>query len=563
MKAIFDVKNTITINVLICLICCALFLPFLGSAHLFDWDEINFAECAREMIVSGNYSLVTINFQAFWEKPPLFIWMQVISMKLFGINEFASRFPNAICGIITAIVLFNIGRNLHSNRFGILWILTFIGSFLPHFYFKSGIIDPWFNLFIFLGVYYMSLNTFQENSKTKYGKNILLSSFFIGLGILTKGPVALLIYAICIFSFWAKARFKKILSFYQILSSIAIIAFVGGFWFIIQLVNGHADTVLDFINYQIRLFNTEDSGHGGPIYYHVLVLLLGCFPASLFALLSIKKNNSDKIPIANFKVWMAILFLVVLILFSIVKTKILHYSSLCYFPLSFLAAYSIEKIYSGETKVPKVINWSIGLIGFIFGLIFLLPPIIHWNRDWIIKSDIIKDQFAIENFNAEVTWSTLNLLPGIIYISGVLCVLYLLKKGSCQWVVNWLFILSLLVVNLVSILFVPKIEKYVQGAAINFYEGLVGKECYVETLGFKSYAHYFYAKVLPSSNVNRFNTNWLLNGDIDKPAYFVSKIGDANDILKNNIHLKELYRKNGFVFFYRNIPDNNVDVNPE
>ena len=49
------------------------FVPFLGSAPLFDWDEINFAESAREMIVSGNYFQVQINYQPFWEKPPLFI----------------------------------------------------------------------------------------------------------------------------------------------------------------------------------------------------------------------------------------------------------------------------------------------------------------------------------------------------------------------------------------------------------------------------------------------------------------------------------------------------------
>lgn len=47
-----------------------LFIPFLGHVHLFDWDEINFAECAREMVVSKNYSTVTIDFLPFWEKPP-------------------------------------------------------------------------------------------------------------------------------------------------------------------------------------------------------------------------------------------------------------------------------------------------------------------------------------------------------------------------------------------------------------------------------------------------------------------------------------------------------------
>ena len=53
-----------------------IFASFNGQSHLFDWDEINFAEAAREMIVTGNYSLVLINYEPFWEKPPLFFWLQ-------------------------------------------------------------------------------------------------------------------------------------------------------------------------------------------------------------------------------------------------------------------------------------------------------------------------------------------------------------------------------------------------------------------------------------------------------------------------------------------------------
>ena len=44
----------------------AIYLPFLGEAPLFDWDEINFAESAREMLLSGDYFRVQINFQPFW-----------------------------------------------------------------------------------------------------------------------------------------------------------------------------------------------------------------------------------------------------------------------------------------------------------------------------------------------------------------------------------------------------------------------------------------------------------------------------------------------------------------
>jgi len=50
----------------------AMFYIGLGHVHLFDWDEINFAESAREMISSGDYMRVQINYSPFWEKPPLF-----------------------------------------------------------------------------------------------------------------------------------------------------------------------------------------------------------------------------------------------------------------------------------------------------------------------------------------------------------------------------------------------------------------------------------------------------------------------------------------------------------
>ncbi len=85
-----EFNRNLIIQTAILLLGAVLFLPGLGIVHLFDWDEINFAESAREMIVTGDYLTVQINFEPFWEKPPLFIWMQVLSMKIFGINEFAA-----------------------------------------------------------------------------------------------------------------------------------------------------------------------------------------------------------------------------------------------------------------------------------------------------------------------------------------------------------------------------------------------------------------------------------------------------------------------------------------
>ena len=128
--------NTKTLGIVIG-VCILLFVPFLGSVHLFDWDEINFAECAREMVTSGNYSTVTIDYLPFWEKPPLFIWMQACSMKLFGVNEFAARFPNVLAALFTILTLIYHGAQHHNRKFGYWWAAFYIGSFLPNMFGKK------------------------------------------------------------------------------------------------------------------------------------------------------------------------------------------------------------------------------------------------------------------------------------------------------------------------------------------------------------------------------------------------------------------------------------------
>ena len=138
---------------LIALVAALLFVPGLGAVHLFDWDEINFEDLTREMIATGDHLRPQIDYQPFWEKPPLFIWMQVASMHVFGVKEFAARLPNAVCGILALVVLFRIGDMLRGKEFGLLWVLAYLGSILPHLYFRSGISIPWFNLLIFLSLY--------------------------------------------------------------------------------------------------------------------------------------------------------------------------------------------------------------------------------------------------------------------------------------------------------------------------------------------------------------------------------------------------------------------------
>ena len=223
-----------------------LFLPFLGKVHLFDWDEINFAECAREMIVAKKYFLVTINYLPFWEKPPLFIWMQSLCMNIFGVGDYAARLPNAICGIATFVVLYKIGTVCKDRRFGLLWVLAYAGSLLPHFYFKSGIIDPWFNFFIFTSVYFFMRVQMQKKDLMPGKSNlfIVLSAFFMGLAIITKGPVALLIFLLCLFAYWLIEKRRAVFSFRQVFLFVLVLLASGGIWFAAEIFTGHSDVIM-------------------------------------------------------------------------------------------------------------------------------------------------------------------------------------------------------------------------------------------------------------------------------------------------------------------------------
>jgi hypothetical protein len=304
--------------------------------------------------------------------------------------------------------------------------------------------------------------------------------------------------------------------------------------------------MVDFICYQYRLLTTADSEHGGPFFYHVIVLLIGCFPSSVVALPAFTRNRNSHFSVSLFKTWMIILFFVVLIIFSIVKTKIIHYSSLCYFPLSFLAAYTMENSFYSN-KLLKLESCLLGIIGILIGMVLTLPPFIIRFKNKIIESGVIKDEFVVENLNADVHWSGFESLPGIIFVVGVFVALAMMRKNILRSFV-FIFLLCMFTVNTVLLIVVPKIESYVQGAAIEFFQSLKGKEVYVETIGYKSYAHLFYSEKKPHPFIPRDS---LIAGNISKPAYFSAKITKAGEISERYPQLKELYRKNGFVFYSR------------
>lgn len=532
-----------------------LFLPFIGQSNLFDWDEINFAEAAREMIVTGDYLTVRINYEPFHEKPPLFIITQSISMHIFGINEFAARFPNAVMGIITLLFLFNIGKKLKDEKFGFLLVIAHSGSILSHFYFKTAIIDPFFNFFMFVSIYYLYKSTNNSTNNRIILKYISCAGIYSGLAVLTKGPVGfgLVFVTFIIFNIIRRKQFGfQILPY--ILFIVLSISLISIWYILLGIKLGSISLIYEFISYQIRLFTTQDAGHGGPFYYHFIVLLFGMFPASVFAIRGIKNNSIDNQQIIDFSLWMKIIFLVVLIIFSIVNTKIVHYSSMAYFPIAFLAAKGIYSILYQNNQWKKSTNWLIGTIGILLGLFSAGLPLLLMNIDILLPR--ITDKFTLAILSGEYHWDGNEWIPGLILIFGIIIALiFFARKKILQGVLTTYGATTIFIVIVLPFL-VPKIEQYTQLSPINFFKSLKGEDCYILNYGYKTYAHYFYAEIRPEQSRITKNMNgeeweeWLINGKPDKPVYVISKFTNK-EVFEANKNFTPYLVKNGWVVFYR------------
>lgn len=537
-----------------------LILPFLGSVHLFDWDEINFAEAAREMIVRHDYTQITINYEPFWEKPPLFIWMQAACMQLFGINEFAARLPTVLVSIATLLLIYHIGTKHFSGRFGWTWVMMYAGSVLPFFYARTGLIDPSFNLFIFYSFYLLVEATHPEAEnklKFKLGIGIAIS---LGLAVLTKGPVAVLIFALVYLVLVIRNR-SAIFDIKTIVIACILHLSVLSLWILPEILHHGGWFFSTFIKYQVELLTDNVAGHAEPFYYHPLVLFFGCIPAVIFSLpLLFRSKSSFSIEENRWIECHKVLFWVVLILFSIVKTKIIHYSSLCWLPLSFLGASYWHHQISGQSAE----SWVLKVLASISYFPMLMSiPLMAWLGSHIQSTDLSKlihDRFVVQMIGKENLWTNsvtvivlcLFLLFILLFIGVVfLKIRYLPVLVLCQCII------------LISIfpLFIKPIENVLQGKLISFYQSLSGQEIYLMPYGFKSYAHLFYnqtqplkensalskfihdylqdKKIVDLNNQDRVNFNiakerFLLMQPLDKDLYIVTKFGsNEEDTLKS------------------------------
>jgi 4-amino-4-deoxy-L-arabinose transferase-like glycosyltransferase len=169
----------------------------LGGPVLMIWDESRNAVNAWEMSHGGKLLIPSFDGDPdLWNtKPPLLQWTQILSMKIFGENEWAIRFPSALAGLLTGLlILWFTHYLLNSYILGFIAVLVLFTSngFVNAHSVRTGDFDALLVLFSTAGAFLFYLALEEEEPKKKSG--FILGFFiFLTLAALTKSIAAFLL----------------------------------------------------------------------------------------------------------------------------------------------------------------------------------------------------------------------------------------------------------------------------------------------------------------------------------------------------------------------------------
>ncbi|MEW6040452.1 MAG: phosphatase PAP2 family protein [Elusimicrobiota bacterium] len=311
------------------------FIIGITSCGLFDIDEAVFSEVSREMVSSGDYAVPAFNGKPFLEKPVLFYWAQVLSYKIFGINDFAARLPGTIASFVLIIIIYTQAGSVFGSRVALISSLALSFNILVGVLSKAATTDSFLLLFISSAILFFLRGMF-ESSRSCY----LLFYVCAALAGLVKGPVGFLIpFSVVLVSAIFSGHFTELKKTKPVAGLILFLLILLP-WYILVSIRTDGTFIKEFLLYQnVSRFGMPFEGHSGGLLYYVPVILFGFFPFSAFLPSAFSKLNLTDKKNIYVLTWSIIPF----ILFSIARTKLPNYILPSFPPLAIIAATWIEK----------------------------------------------------------------------------------------------------------------------------------------------------------------------------------------------------------------------------
>ncbi|WP_029322061.1 ArnT family glycosyltransferase [Butyrivibrio sp. AE3004] len=296
-------KNVVLFSLMIIFILVDGYMIFhnLGKGYLIQTDEAYHATNAYEMFKQGNWIINTYRYAAdyFNSKPPICLDAMVLSFKTFGVSAFAARFPSALSGILTCVL---ISLFLYKNKgaFSAAVFPALFGasaSFFTFHMYRAAEMDAMYNLFFTAAM--LSLYMMAERYDLMY-----VYALFLGLAFMCKGPHAALIFIIGLL-YIPKIR-KAFLSVKRVALSAVLAAVIPVLWMIKRFAfDGFELLNALFVGEVVDRVSSKDQEYLLPITdflssQTVIIFAVLLVAAIIFAVTSDRQNAEKKNLIKEF-----------------------------------------------------------------------------------------------------------------------------------------------------------------------------------------------------------------------------------------------------------------------
>ena len=382
-------------------LCTAFYFIFffgIGSYPLMDIDETRYASMAHDMFRSKDFMTLYLNGEYFFEKPPLYFWLECLSFGLFGkVNEFTVRFPVSMFGFLFSFLLYFVGNKIISRKFGVISSLILATSAEFFILSKFAILDIVLCFCTTFSIFFGFMTLFCEEKNKKYFW--WLFYIFSGLAVLAKGiPGFVLPFGTMFFAYIASKKFKELFKpLYFIPGTLIFLAIVLP-WHIVMLKMHDPAFFNEYImKHHIARFTTSaELGRKQPFYFFILTILVGFFPWIIPAVTTCKnwltkvantfKEGFDFEKFDNTKKFItlnAIASLLILCFFSSSSSKLITYMLPIY---PFLACLAATIFMSDENKK------ALDITSILFGIAMLITGIVLP----FLPSDVYSESTVIE-----------------------------------------------------------------------------------------------------------------------------------------------------------------------
>jgi len=340
--------------------CAAAVLIFykLGTKSLTTYDELFYAQSAKEMLHNGNWLTPFYFGSPFFDKPPLYMWVTAGFYALFGVSEWSARLIAALAGVGSVLITYLLTRKLDDRKTGLLAALLLLSSIHFFNYAKLATLDMALTFFVCLSLYLFYLGL----SKPAYhlGMGLALAG-----AILTKGLGGFLPFFI-IFVYLLLVKNLRLLKSRYLLAGLFIGLLVPALWVFYEY-GGYGQAFMQgvfWVNFS-RVHHTLDQHTGSFFRYFQVIfskgkLLSGPALIASFYLLGDyffgkKRDVRTALPLA----WV----FVVLLLFSLTRTKLHWYIMPIYPALFMLLSVTLTRFISSVAVLRAVVIGSFAFLG--------------------------------------------------------------------------------------------------------------------------------------------------------------------------------------------------------